>query len=126
MFRLSGPLRSRGGRRWRGSTAPPSRRARGRRRAGGDLADPRRLPRTTSDLLRRRPEPGLLLLADLRHVHREAAGVSLDRELSARAAQGARRRDLFELAERCQPDALRRMRWADAELEESAIQALVS
>ena len=74
----------------------------------------------------RRPEPGLLLLADLRHVHREAAGVSLDWELLAQAAQGARKRELLQLAQRCHPDTLRQMRWANAKLKESATQALVS
>lgn len=85
-----------------------------------------RIQQTTSDLLGRRPEPGLLLLADLRHVHREAAGVSLDWELLAQAAQGARKRELLALAERCHPDTLRQMRWANAKLKESATQVLVS
>ena len=85
-----------------------------------------KIQQATSDLLGRRPEPGLLLLADLRHVHREAAGVSLDWELLAQAAQGARKRELLGLAERCHPDTLRQMRWANAKLKESATQALVS
>ncbi|MGX5653787.1 hypothetical protein ACWKWC_03350 [Geodermatophilus nigrescens] len=85
-----------------------------------------RVQQATADLLGRRPEPGLLLLADLRHVHRVAAGVSLDWELLAQAAQGARQRDLLELAERCHPDTLRQMRWANAKLKESATQALTS
>ncbi|RBY93587.1 hypothetical protein DQ237_17555 [Blastococcus sp. TF02-8] len=85
-----------------------------------------KVQQATSDLLGRRPEPGLLLLADLRHVHREAAGVSLDWELLAQAAQGARKRELLNLAERCHPDTLRQMRWANAKLKESATQALVS
>ena len=85
-----------------------------------------RIQQATSDLLGRRPEPGLLLLADLRHVHREAAGVSLDWELLAQAAQGARKQELLELAERCHPDTLRQLRWANAKLKESATQALVS
>ena len=85
-----------------------------------------KVQQATSDLLGRRPEPGLLLLADLRHVHREAAGVSLDWELLAQAAQGARKRELLELAQRCHPDTLRQMRWANAKLKESATQALVS
>ncbi|MGY1593557.1 hypothetical protein ACI789_24360 [Geodermatophilus sp. SYSU D00965] len=85
-----------------------------------------RVQQAASDLFGRRPEPGLLLLADLRHVHREAAGVSLDWELLAQAAQGARQRDLFQLARRCHPDTLRQMRWANAKLKESATQALVS
>jgi sugar phosphate isomerase/epimerase len=85
-----------------------------------------RLQQTTADLLRHRPEPGLLLLADLRHVHREAAGVSLDWELLAQAAQGSRQAELFGLARRCHPDTLRQMRWANAKLKESATQVLVS
>ncbi len=85
-----------------------------------------KVQQATSDLLGRRPEPGLLLLADLRHIHREAAGVSLDWELLAQAAQGARQRELLQLAQRCHPDTLRQMRWANAKLKESATQALVS
>ncbi|MGX5653631.1 hypothetical protein ACWKWC_02520 [Geodermatophilus nigrescens] len=85
-----------------------------------------RVQQATADLLGRRPEPGLLLLADLRHVHRVAAGVSLDWELLAQAAQGARQRKLLELAERCHPDTLRQMRWANAKLKESATQALTA
>lgn len=85
-----------------------------------------RIQQAGSDLLGRRPEPGLLLLADLRHVHREAAGVSLDWELLAQAAQGAKLRELLQLAERCHPDTMRQMRWANAKLKESATQVLVS
>ncbi len=51
--------------------------------------------------------------------------MSLDWELLAQAAQGARKRELLELAERCHPDTLRQMRWANAKLKESATQALV-
>jgi hypothetical protein len=85
-----------------------------------------KVQQATSDLLGRRSEPGLLLLADLRHVHREAAGVSLDWELLAQAAQGARQRELLRLAERCHPETLRQMRWANAKLKESATQVLTS
>lgn len=85
-----------------------------------------RVRQSASDLFGRRSEPGLLLLADLRHVHREAAGVSLDWELLAQAAQGSRQRELFDLARRCHPDTLRQMKWANAKLKESATQALVS
>ena len=35
-------------------------------------------------------------------------------------------RELLGLAERCHPDTLRQMRWANAKLKESATQALVS
>ena len=76
--------------------------------------------------LRRRPQPGLLLLADLRHVHRTAAGVSLDWELLAQAAQGMKQRPLLELAQDCHPQTLRQMRWANAQLKESSTQVITS
>ncbi|MGY1724398.1 hypothetical protein [Blastococcus sp. SYSU DS0533] len=91
--------------------------------------DPTILEKTrqkASDLMGRRPEPGLLLLADLRHIYREASGVSLDWELLAQAAQGARKKELLELAKSCHPDTLRQVRWANGKLKESATQALVS
>jgi hypothetical protein len=74
----------------------------------------------------RRPEPALLLLADLRRLHRLAAGVSLDWELLAQGAQGAKDTDLIDLSQRCHPQALRQMRWANAMLKELAAQALTS
>ena len=76
--------------------------------------------------LRRRPEPGLALLADLRRLHLRAAGVSLDWELLAQVAQGAKRRELLELAQRCHPETLRQMRWANAQLKVNAPQVLAS
>jgi hypothetical protein len=69
-----------------------------------------------SELAGRRPEPGLLLLADLRHLHRVAAGVSLDWELLAQGAQAAKDSELLSLARRCHPQSLRQMRWANAML----------
>ncbi|WP_062349324.1 hypothetical protein [Herbidospora yilanensis] len=71
-------------------------------------------------------EPSVLLLADFRHLYRLAAGVSVDWELLAQAAQGARRADLLSLAEHCHPQTLRQLRWANARLKDSATQALVS
>ena len=85
-----------------------------------------RVRQTASDLLGRSSAPGLLLLADLRHVYREASGTSLDWELLAQGAQGARKKELLELAERCHPDTLRQVRWANGKLKESATQVLVS
>jgi hypothetical protein len=74
----------------------------------------------------RRREPGLLLLADLRHIHRTAAGVSLDWELLAQAAQGMKQHPLLELAQSCHPQTLRQMRWANAQLKESSTQVIAS
>jgi len=79
-----------------------------------------------SGLLRHRPEPGLLLLADLRRTHRLAAGVSLDWELLGQAAQAAKDQELVALTSRCHPETLRQMRWANAMLKELSPQVLTS
>ncbi len=79
-----------------------------------------------SELLVHHPHPGLLLLADLRHLHRTAAGVSLDWELLGQAAQAAKDTELLSLTKRCHPETLRQMRWANAMLKEISPQVLVS
>ena len=79
-----------------------------------------------SELTGRRSAPGLVLLADLRHLYREASGTSLDWELLAQGAQGARNEDLLDLAERCHPQTLRVSRWANGKLKESSPQVLAS
>ncbi|ETZ75982.1 hypothetical protein L840_0822 [Mycobacterium sp. MAC_011194_8550] len=95
-------------------------------------ADPRTGARTgvvqqrISGLLRHRPEPGLVLLADLRRIHRLAAGVSLDWELLAQGAQAAKDAELLGLASRCHPETLRQMRWANAMLKELSPQVLMN
>jgi hypothetical protein len=82
------------------------------------------LRQRTSDLLSSRSESGLLLLADLRRAHRKAAGVSLDWELLAQAAQALKDAELLELCQRCHPQTLRQMRWANAMLKELSPQIL--
>jgi hypothetical protein len=77
-----------------------------------------------SDRLSHRPEPGLVLLADLRRLHRQAAGVSLDWELLAQGAQALKDQDLVALTQRCHPQSLRQMRWANAMLKELSPQIL--
>lgn len=79
-----------------------------------------------ADRMGRRPEPALLLLADLRRLHRQAAGVSLDWELLAQGAQAAKDQRLLELTQRCHPQSLRQMRWANAMLKELSPQALAN
>ena len=82
------------------------------------------LQRKASELTGRKTAPGLVLLADLRHLYREASGTSLDWELLAQGAQVARKKDLLEFAERCHPQTLRVSRWAEAKLKESSPQIL--
>ena len=79
-----------------------------------------------SEFVGRRSVPGLLLLADLRHLHREAAGTSVDWELLAQGAQAAKKQELLELAERCHPESLRQLRWSNAYLKVTSPQVLAS
>ena len=72
------------------------------------------------------PQPGIVLLADLRRIHRTAAGVSLDWELLAQGAQAVRDTDLIDLAAHCHPQTLRQMRWANAMLKTLSPQVLAS
>lgn len=84
------------------------------------------LQQKTSELTGRRSAPGLLLLADLRHLYREAGGTALDWELLAQGAQGARNKELLDFAERCHPQTLRVSKWAEAKLKEASPQVLAS
>ena len=84
------------------------------------------LSRRVSTALARRPETGLVLLADLRRVHRKAAGVSVDWELLAQAAQAMKERPLLDLAQDCHPQTLRQMRWANAHLKVTSPQVIAS
>ncbi|MFD0539909.1 molybdopterin oxidoreductase family protein [Actinomadura luteofluorescens] len=76
------------------------------------------------ELVGHRGPPGMPLLHDLRHVHVQAAGVSLDWEMIAQAARGNRDTALLRLVERCHPDTLRQMRWANAHLKQLSAQVL--
>lgn len=102
----------------------------GAERGAGMRAHPRTAALTASaqqwvgDRLGHRPEPALLLLADLRRLHRLAAGVSLDWELLAQGAQAAKDSELLLVTERCHPQSLRQMRWANAMLKQLSPQAL--
>jgi hypothetical protein len=84
------------------------------------------LERKTSELVGRKPEPAMLLLADLRHLFRDASGVSLDWELLAQAAQAKKNQRLLALAQRCHPETLRQARWANTKLKETSPQTLTS
>lgn len=85
-----------------------------------------RLKQKGAELTGRFHEPGLLLLADLRHLHRMAAGVSLDWEVLAQTAQAMKDRELLALAQDCHPETLRQMRWANAKVKETAAQIMTT
>ncbi|BBY07147.1 hypothetical protein [Mycobacterium noviomagense] len=80
----------------------------------------------TSGMLRHRPEPGLLLVADLRRIHKLAAAVSVDWELLGQVAQATKDEELLSLTKRCHPETLRQMRWANAMLKELSPQVLTN
>ncbi|ORX05517.1 hypothetical protein [Mycolicibacillus trivialis] len=77
-----------------------------------------------SRLLGRRPEPSLLLLAELVALYRQAATVSLQWDLVAQGAQATRDEELLTVASRCHPHTLRQMRWVDTMAKELSPQAL--
>jgi len=79
-----------------------------------------------AELIGRHHDPGLLLLADLRELHRMASGASLDWEVLAQVAQGTRDPDLLEVAKKCHPDTLRQMRWTNGLVKELSAQILVT
>jgi hypothetical protein len=79
-----------------------------------------------AELLGRRSHAALLLLRDLREIYMLAAGVNADWEMLAQAAQGIKHTDLLEVAQRCRPDTVRQMRWANSKLKEESTQILVS
>jgi hypothetical protein len=85
-----------------------------------------RLKQKGAEALGRFHEPSLLLLADLRHVHRSAAGASLDWEILAQTAQALHDTGLLEVTQRCHPQTLRQLRWANAKLKETAAQVMVT
>ena len=85
-----------------------------------------RVKQEASELVGRHRGPSLVLLDDLRDVHLAAVGVSLDWEVLAQAAQAMKDPDLLSLAQDCHPQTLRQMRWANAKLKETAVQAIVT
>lgn len=85
-----------------------------------------RVRQKSSELLGRHHDPALLLLRDLREIHRSAAGVSLDWEILAQTAQAMKDRDLLGVAKRCHPQTLRQLRWANASLKVNAPQAMAT
>jgi hypothetical protein len=73
-----------------------------------------------------RPEPGLLLLRDLRDLHLDAAENSLHWEMLAQVAQASKDTRLLELASSCHPQTLRQMRWTNTMIKNISPQLLTS
>ncbi|MFL6060224.1 MAG: hypothetical protein ACJ72E_03260 [Marmoricola sp.] len=84
------------------------------------------LKQKSAELMGHSHAPGLLLISDLRHVHRKAAGVSLDWEVLAQTAQALEDAELLGLAEDCHPQTLRQLRWANSKVKELSAQVMVT
>jgi len=80
----------------------------------------------TSELVGRRPEPGLLLVRDLRELHLCYAETSINYVILGQGAQAARDRDLLDACERCHAQTLRGMKWTVTRIKTAAPQVLTS
>ncbi|MGA8113345.1 MAG: hypothetical protein WCA46_06760 [Actinocatenispora sp.] len=72
------------------------------------------------------PEPGLLVLRDLRELYLAASGNSLLWEMLAQVAQATRDGRLLELASSCHPQTLRQIRWTNTMIKNLSPQILSS
>jgi hypothetical protein len=79
-----------------------------------------------SELIGRQQAPGILLLHDLRKVHIQTAGVSLDWEVLAQTAQATKNQDLLTVASECHPQTLRQLRWSNALVKQLSPQVMAS
>ncbi|MFF1465874.1 hypothetical protein [Streptomyces sp. NPDC058330] len=80
----------------------------------------------TAEAAAHRPEPGFLLLRDLRDLHIGATGNSLYWEMLAQAGQAAKDTRLLELAASCHPQTLRQMRWTNTMIKNLSPQVITS
>lgn len=78
----------------------------------------------TSELVGRRPEPGLLLLRDLRHLHLLYCEASIDWVILGQGAQAIRDKELLDVISQCHPQTLRGMKWTVTRIKTAAPQVL--
>lgn len=79
-----------------------------------------------ADLLGGRPEPGLLLLHDLRHLYLLASGNSVHWTILGQAAQAVRDADLLQVVTDCHSRTMRQAVWCNATIKATSPQALTS
>jgi hypothetical protein len=88
---------------------------------GGLLA---RVREKGSDLTGRRPEPGLLLLRDLRDLHLAAARASVAWTVLGQGAQAVRDTELLETVTASHPETIRTLKWTVQKLKDASPQVL--
>jgi hypothetical protein len=80
----------------------------------------------TAELLGRRPEPGLLLLHDLRRLYGLAGEASINWVILAQGAQAAKDVELLQAVSAAHAQNLRVVRWLTTRIKETAPQVLMS
>ena len=79
-----------------------------------------------SELVGRRPEPGVLLLRDLREVHLAAARASLAWTALGQGAQAVSDSELLATVTACHPETIRTLKWTVQKVKEASPQVLAS
>ena len=79
-----------------------------------------------AELAGRRPEPGLLLLRDLRDLHLAAASASLAWTMLGQGAQAVSDGELLATVTACHPETIRTMKWTVQKIKEASPQVLAS
>lgn len=85
-----------------------------------------RIREKTSELLGRRPEPGLLLLGDLRHLYLLASGNSALWTMLGQAAQATKDGELLEVVSDCHDRTSRQVTWCNATIKALSPQVLTT
>ena len=85
-----------------------------------------RVREKSAELVGHRPEPGVLLLRDIRELHVAAARTSLAWTLLGQGAQAVRDPDLLTTVTTCHPEAIRTQKWTVQKLKEAGPQRLTS
>ncbi|MFL6162805.1 MAG: hypothetical protein ACJ74U_11320 [Jatrophihabitantaceae bacterium] len=86
----------------------------------------RHLPEILATVVGRRPEPGLVLLEQLRGIYLLASAASLAWEMLAQHAQAKQETDILTLTSECHPRTLRQVRWANTMIKTLSPQVLTS
>lgn len=73
-----------------------------------------------------REEPGVLLLADLRRLHLQAVGVSVDWEFLGQGAQAVKDAELLALTKACHTQTTRQVKWTNTMIKILSPQVLAS
>jgi hypothetical protein len=79
-----------------------------------------------AELVGRRPEPGLLLLRDLRLLHELAARASIEWVILAQGAQAVKDADLLSVVSEGHAETLRTLKWTTYRIKTAAPQILAT